>query len=318
VDRITKSITDNIIFTKNKRNDVILIPLADIDELQLKSEHVHCLGGQLGLSIISIESILNLLKEENVPNLDLINISEIMNKFLEEFFINALRDTQVFELRYLESKKFDFSQPPENEEKKKEFIEFLLDDRRVVNKSLKLLMENKLVSEEIYRMFLETVTKIYFYTPIDPATAIQIDENNQEPEYLESIKKQQEEIVQMNTKMENLKKKIKINFVNAEHLKKKRENVGGFIVVKPNKSVVENIIELEEAPVVEVVKEEENNTSKNEVTQENIKEEQDHNKTNQTKSMIDLNRSNPDRSQVDLNSSGADVNKCKKKKFKKL
>ena len=72
---------------------------------------------------------------------------EVILNFIEELLLNQLKETQFFEINYLESKKLDFTQPPENEEKRLEFIEFMKDNKRLVNKSLKILDEKKVKYE---------------------------------------------------------------------------------------------------------------------------------------------------------------------------
>lgn len=247
-DRILKSITDNILSSRTVKTDILNIPLADIDEITFKNESLHCLGGQFGLTVIVLDQILRMLAENQIITQENLNLPEVFRNFIEEVLLNQLKETQSFELRYMESKKYDFTQPPENDEKRKEFLEFLLDNKRIVNKSLKTLIESEYVSDYVYRIFIETIANLYFEKPQDPA-GIEIDPENQEPQYLESIKKKQEEMNKYNIKLEKLKKKIKLNFVKGDSLKKKVDNIGGFIMVKPNLRVMDSINEIEEIPL---------------------------------------------------------------------
>ena len=180
------------------------------------------------------------------------------------------------EIKYLESKKFDFSQPPENEEKRKEFITFLLDDRRLINTSLKLLRKNGLIDENVFKNILEVLANLYFEPVTDPS-GIKIDEENTEPEYLESIKKKKDDISLNNSLLEKIKKKIKFNFVKAEVIKKKENNIGGFIVVRSNMAMVESMTEIEN---VEVANTENEAKIDSELKTDDILKIENENKTN--------------------------------------
>lgn len=269
VNRITNSIKDNILSTKIAKSDVMNIPLCDIDEFTFRSENIHCLGGQLGQTLIVLDSTMRQLAENNTITSENLNIPEVVSNFIHELLLNQLKDHQVFEMRYLESDKFDFSQPPGSEERKKQFIDFLTDTRRLMNKSTMLLLEKEMMSDYLFKIFLEEIAHLYFQNPKDPAS-IEIDSERQDnPEYMEEIKKQQDEINDYNSTLEKMKKKIRFYFIKAEDLKKKRENVGGFIKVYPNKGVVETIQEIEEAEVVAEVEEKQKEEGAEENKEEN-------------------------------------------------
>jgi hypothetical protein len=64
--RITNSIKSNIISTKITKQDLIYIPLSDIDEFNFKSENIHCIGGQIGQAMIILDQTLRKLVENNI------------------------------------------------------------------------------------------------------------------------------------------------------------------------------------------------------------------------------------------------------------
>ncbi len=200
-------------------------------------------------------------------------IPEFIEKFLVEFLLNQLKEAQYLQLNYLESQKFDFSDIPVEESKRKEYHDFILDDRRFVNKSIKLLLEKEILTEYIYKSFLETIAKVFLSLPIDQNT-VEIDPENQDDEYLKSLEQKKIQIEIENKKFEKMKKKIKFKFVKPEDLKKKRDNMGGFVTVQSIKQVIESMIEIED-PAVEINnqnKEGENLNTNNENNQQNAEE----------------------------------------------
>lgn len=114
-----------------------------------------------------------------------------------------------------------------------------------MNKSLKIILDNNLISKEIYEMILTAVLGIYFK---DKTSIIkyEVDPENQDPEYLEKNKKEQEKYLEQIIKLEANKKKIKFIMIKPEILKKKRENIAAMIQVIPNQIAVETIVETEE------------------------------------------------------------------------
>jgi hypothetical protein len=268
INRITNSIKSNIISTKITRQDLLNIPLSDIDEFTFKNENIHCIGGQIGQAMIILDQILRKLAENNIMTNESVKVPEFIEKFLEEFLINQLKDYQYLELRYLESSKFDFSEIPQEEEKRKEYHTFLLDNRRFVNTSIKLLLEKEILTEYVYKSFLESVAKIYFSQTVDPLSAIEVDTNNQEDDYLQIIEQKKIEIENYNKKMEKMKRKIKLNFIKPDDLKKKRDKIGGFVTVLANKNIIESMIEIEE-PVVNLDIKSEDVENKNKLIDDN-------------------------------------------------
>lgn len=166
--------------------------------------------------------------------------SENDAKMIEDFFYFALEQTllllkenQSFDLTYVENIKIDLMNTAE--EKKNENIEFLCDYRRICSKWLKLLIDNGFINQKVYSMLIRTIANLYYENKKDPATIV-IDPENQEPEYLASIQKQQQEINNRNTLLEKLKSKIKISFEKVEYLKAMRNNYAAVIYVYPNKT----------------------------------------------------------------------------------
>lgn len=248
MNRITKSLQENIIANRYSKQAVINIPLLDIDELSFKGEGIYCIGGQIGQAMIILDQILRTLAENNTITNDSVKIPEFIEKFLEEFLLNQIKENIFLELRYLESAKYDFKDIPFEEAKRREFHEFMLDDRRFVNKSVKFLLEKGLLTEYVYRSFLEAIAKIYLFQPVDPSS-IEVDPSNQDESYLESIDKMKTTMELQNRTMKKMKSRIKLEFVNPEDLKKKRDNIGGFLTVHSTKQVYESLIEIEEPPV---------------------------------------------------------------------
>ena len=157
INRITESITNNVINTKADRKDIMTLPLSDIDEFTLKSESIHCFG-QLGEIMFVIQEILN-----DVIPLDVeykININDLMKKFLEEFLLNVVKEVNndqfILELKYLESPKYDFENIPE--ERKTEFAEFIKDERRYISKSVHELIHLGLLNKDIVNAFNEATS----------------------------------------------------------------------------------------------------------------------------------------------------------------
>jgi len=245
------------------------IPLCDIDEFSFISESIHCVGGQIGQTLIILDQILRKLAEDNVFTNDSVKIPEFIENFLEEFLLNQLKEGQYLKMNYLESQKFDFSDVPLEDAKRKEYHEFILDDRRFVNKSIKLLLEKEILTEYIYRSFLENIAKLVLSLPITPNT-IEMDSENQDDEYIKLIENKNIQIERENKKLEKMKKKIKLNFIKPEDLKKKRDNIGGFVTILSNKHVVESMIEIEERlpEISEKIKEPENQNLNNEINQQ--------------------------------------------------
>ena len=283
VKRITENVKTKIIEQFSNRRDITSLSLIDIDELSIKGESIHCLGGQLGEILFVFNEIMKNIIETEKPDA---NIKKLTKEFLKEF-LNAgfagiipvkpnenqtsdnkaqtsqqvqttvslpnviNNDNFILELRYLESPKYDWENIPE--EKKNDFANFIKDDRRYISKSVHKLIELGIIKKEYLDIFNEVVSEIYFQGPIEPEK-IEPDPNRAEDAaYQEEIKKKQEEAEKKaqdeNTFNEKIKKKIKINLIKPEIFKKKRDNIGAFITVEPNPFEKGIVQEIEEIPI---------------------------------------------------------------------
>ena len=329
INRITENVKSKIIAQNVNRKDITSLPLMDIDELSIKGESINCLGGQLGEILFVFNEIL-----KNVDKTD-IDKKKLMKEFLKEFiskgfagiipnkpeqnqtndnkqnnnnssqhmslelvnYINS--DNFMLELRYLESPKYDWENIPE--EKRNDFANFLKDDRRYISKSVHKLIELGLINKEYLDIFNEVIAEMYFQGPIEPEKIEPDPTKAEDAQYQEEIKKRQEEAEKKaqeeNAFNEKIKKKIKISLIKPDIFKKKRNNIGAFIIVEPNpfeKGVVQEIEEVpisqeeeeqkeeeqkeeekkEEEPKVEETPEEKKEEEKKEETPEEKKEEE--------------------------------------------
>ena len=290
INRITENIKTKIIEQAVSRRDITSLPLMDIDELSIKGECINCLGGQLGEILFVFNEILKNIEKEKQE----INIKKLLKDFLKEFLSTGFAgliptkpdpnsqqenkqqnnnnsqhisldlphhindDTFILELRYLESPKYDWENIPE--EKKNDFANFIKDDRRYISKSVHKLIELGILKKEYLDIFNEVIAEIYFQGPIEPEKIEQDPSKAEDATYQEEIKKKQEEAEKKaqdeNALNEKLKKKIKINLIKPDVFKKKRNNIGAFIIVEPNpfeKGIVE---EIEEVPISQNIEEE--------------------------------------------------------------
>ena len=331
INRITENVKSKIIAQNVNRKDITSLPLMDIDELSIKGESINCLGGQLGEILFVFNETL-----KNVDKTD-IDKKKLMKEFLKEFiskgfagiipnkpeqnqtndnkqnnnnnnssqhmslelvnYINS--DNFMLELRYLESPKYDWENIPE--EKRNDFANFLKDDRRYISKSVHKLIELGIINKEYLDIFNEVIAEMYFQGPIEPEKIEPDPIKAEDAQYQEEIKKRQEEAEKKaqeeNAFNEKIKKKIKISLIKPDIFKKKRNNIGAFIIVEPNpfeKGVVQEIEEVpisqeeeeqkeeeqkeeekkEEEPKVEETPEEKKEEEKKEETPEEKKEEE--------------------------------------------
>ena len=331
INRITENVKSKIIAQNVNRKDITSLPLMDIDELSIKGESINCLGGQLGEILFVFNETL-----KNVDKTD-IDKKKLMKEFLKEFiskgfagiipnkpeqnqtndnkqnnnnnnssqhmslelvnYINS--DNFMLELRYLESPKYDWENIPE--EKRNDFANFLKDDRRYISKSVHKLIELGIINKEYLDIFNEVIAEMYFQSPIEPEKIEPDPTKAEDAQYQEEIKKRQEEAEKKaqeeNAFNEKIKKKIKISLIKPDIFKKKRNNIGAFIIVEPNpfeKGVVQEIEEVpisqeeeeqkeeeqkeeekkEEEPKVEETPEEKKEEEKKEETPEEKKEEE--------------------------------------------
>ena len=331
INRITENVKSKIIAQNVNRKDITSLPLMDIDELSIKGESINCLGGQLGEILFVFNETL-----KNVDKTD-IDKKKLMKEFLKEFLskgfagiipnkpeqnqtndnkqnnnnnnssqhmslelVNYINnDNFMLELRYLESPKYDWENIPE--EKRNDFANFLKDDRRYISKSVHKLIELGIINKEYLDIFNEVIAEMYFQGPIEPEKIEPDPTKAEDAQYQEEIKKRQEEAEKKaqeeNAFNEKIKKKIKISLIKPDIFKKKRNNIGAFIIVEPNpfeKGVVQEIEEVpisqeeeeqkeeeqkeeekkEEEPKVEETPEEKKEEEKKEETPEEKKEEE--------------------------------------------
>ena len=313
VNRITENVKTKIVGQFSNRKDITSLPLMDIDELSIKGESIHCLGGQLGEILFVFNEIFKNVIEPEKSDTD---IKKLMKDFLKEFLntgfagiipvkpdpnqqventkqqsnqqqvqpqtvalpnhINS--DNFILELRYLESPKYDWENIPE--EKRNDFANFLKDDRRYISKSVHKLIELGIIKKEFLDIFNEVISEIYFQGPIEPEKIEPDPSRAEDAAYQEEIKKQQEEAEKKaqeeNVFNEKIKKRIKISIIKPEVFKKKRDNIGGFITVEPNPFDLGVVKEIEEIPISkesEKINEEEKNEGNGEQDNKEKKEE---------------------------------------------
>lgn len=226
---------------------------------------------------------------------------ELFIRGLINKFIQGLKDNEFFSLKYLESQRFDFTAIPDDEAKKKEFKQFLLDEKRLYNKSLKILSDQGVVEKKLIDIVISEITDIYFRQPIDPNNAdiqakINPQPDNQDPIYLARIKEEVEKITLQNSITEKMKKKIKILMVKPEILKKKRNNIISLIRVFPVEDTYETYTEEYVEEVIEQAINENNNNNKQDDNQENL-----NNMDNLSPNVNDMDNNNADNNMDDNN-----------------
>lgn len=210
-----------------------------------------------GLASIILGELLKVYNlNENTPeNVNLISL------VLEEFIFKCLKENQDFEIKYLESDRFNFNEI--TEERQIEYIEFIHDYRRFVNKSLKVLIDKNQMNKQLLDLMLSALVGLYFKNR-NSIPAVEIDPENQDPEYIEKIKQEQEEYSETVARLETIKKKIKFIMIKPTILKKRRDNMAAFIQVNPALSVKDTVTETDEIPASERPKTTMNSNKKSE------------------------------------------------------
>ena len=302
INRITENVKSKIIAQNVNRKDITSLPLMDIDELSIKGESINCLGGQLGEILFVFNETL-----KNVDKTD-IDKKKLMKEFLKEFIskgfagiipnkpeqnqtndnkqnnnnnnssqhmslelVNYINnDNFMLELRYLESPKYDWENIPE--EKRNDFANFLKDDRRYISKSVHKLIELGIINKEYLDIFNEVIAEMYFQGPIEPEKIEPDPTKAEDAQYQEEIKKRQEEAEKKaqeeNAFNEKIKKKIKISLIKPDIFKKKRNNIGAFIIVEPNPFEKGVVQEIEEVPISQEEEEQKEEEQKEEEQKE--------------------------------------------------
>ena len=321
INRITENVRTKIIEQNVNKKDITSLSLIDIDELSIKGESINCLGGQLGEILFVFNEIMAHIQQEKSD----IDIKKIMKAFLKEFLStgfagviptkpepnppneknnnnnsqhaqnntldlpnNINNDNFILELRYLESPKYDWENIPE--ERKNDFANFIKDERRYISKSVHKMIELGIIKKEYLEIFNQIISEFYFQGPVEPEKIEPDPSKAEDAAYKEEIKKKQEEAEKKaqeeNAFNEKIKKKIKLNMIKPDIFKKKRNNIGAFIIVEPNpfeKGVVE---EKEAVPIVQAEKEEkpaENEEHKEEEKKEEEKKEEEKPKEEENK-----------------------------------
>ena len=314
VNRITENVKTKIIDQSVNKRDITSLSLMDIDELSIKGESINCLGGQLGEILFVFNEVIKSIEKEKSD----FDLKKLMKDFLKEFLMTGFsgviptkpeqnpqndnkqqnnnnssqhaqlsldlpnyinNDNFILELRYLESPKYDWENIPE--ERKKEFAEFIKDDRRYISKSVHKLIELGIIKKEYLDIFNEIISEIYFQGPIEPEKIEPDPSKAEDATYQEEIKKKQEEAEKKaqdeNALNEKIKKKIKINMIKPEIFKKKRNNIGAFIIVEPNPYEKGVVQEIEEVQISQNGEEkiEENEEQKEEEKKEEEKKEEE-------------------------------------------
>lgn len=280
INKFTNIINETIIKTKYDKLDLSNTPLADIDELSISGGMIHTIGGQFGEFIIAIQSLKEVLIDKYSQILDMnFNLEDFIYKLIVNF-LKGLKDNEVITLKYLESQRYDFSNIPDEEEKRKEFKNFLVDEKRFYNKSIKILINHGLIDKSFYEVIINKFADIYFRNNIDinnPDVQLEINPQpeNQDQIYLDSVKIKSEEILKENQLYEKLKKKIKFVFIKPEILKKKKNNYIGLITVDPvldtyEKYTEELIEEVEEIHQIENIISDDNEIKENNEINENM------------------------------------------------
>ena len=322
INRITENVRTKIIEQNVNKKDITSLSLIDIDELSIKGESINCLGGQLGEILFVFNEIMAHIEQEKSD----IDIKKIMKAFLKEFLStgfagviptkpepnppneknnnnnsqhaqnntldlpnNINNDNFILELRYLESPKYDWENIPE--ERKNDFANFIKDERRYISKSVHKMIELGIIKKEYLEIFNQIISEFYFQGPVEPEKIEPDPSKAEDAAYQEEIKKKQEEAEKKaqeeNAFNEKIKKKIKLNMIKPDIFKKKRNNIGAFIIVEPNpfeKGVVE---EKEAVPITQAEKEEikpaENEEHKEEEKKEEEKKEEEKPKEEENK-----------------------------------
>ena len=314
VNRITENVKTKIIDQSVNKRDITSLSLMDIDELSIKGESINCLGGQLGEILFVFNEVIKSIEKEKSD----FDLKKLMKDFLKEFLMTGFsgviptkpeqnpqndnkqqnnnnssqhaqlsldlpnyinNDNFILELRYLESPKYDWENIPE--ERKKEFADFIKDDRRYISKSVHKLIELGIIKKEYLDIFNEIISEIYFQGPIEPEKIEPDPSKAEDATYQEEIKKKQEEAEKKaqdeNALNEKIKKKIKLNMIKPEIFKKKRNNIGAFIIVEPNPYEKGVVQEIEEVQISQNGEEkiEENEEPKEEEKKEEEKKEEE-------------------------------------------
>ena len=154
------------------------INLADIDEFSLKNEHginilikVHTFGGYLGEVLV----IFNEMFEKHFSQMTefdiMANAESMLAKILMAF------DIRVLELKYFETIKIDMTTSIDkvtDPAMLDAYKGIYYDNRRIASKSIKFMLDNNLIDEKVYSLFLDTIFRLLLKKPVDLET---VDKN---------------------------------------------------------------------------------------------------------------------------------------------
>ena len=65
------------------------VSISDIDDFYLNSENIHCIGGNFGLIVIFLDTIINKIDQDNNSK------ERLLTEFMEELLLNHLNDSQL-------------------------------------------------------------------------------------------------------------------------------------------------------------------------------------------------------------------------------
>ena len=90
-------------------------------------------------------------------------------------------DKRVLDLKYFESIKIDMNIPIDKADPAllDNYKSIYYDNRRIASKSIKFMLENKIISERTYNCFLDSVIGLVLQKPVDP----EIVEKDRDPVY---------------------------------------------------------------------------------------------------------------------------------------
>jgi len=205
--------------------------LTDIDELSLKNEHIHTIGGYFGEVLIIFNEMFEKFYSHLPADEAKTAVSTILLKILGTF------EKRILDIKYFETIKIDMTTPIDKVSDPQildNYKAIYYDTKRISSKSIKFMLDHKVISEKIYFMFLDAVINLLLQKPIDPETVIQIDPSITEPEYLEQINKQKEEIKTRNEFTSKIKEKVRFSYAKVEDFKKKKLKMSAVLNITPS------------------------------------------------------------------------------------
>ena len=188
--------------------------------------------------------------EEEESNLN--NETFDFKKYFSDLFIKyleGLKDNEFLTLKYIENKKHNHASINIPSLKNKLDIDnleevnkvnnlklYVLNEDKFYSKSIKVLLEHNIISKDLFKIILNLIVDISFRIPIDVNSEdiknrINPEPDNKDEEYIQLVNKKTEVINNENNKYEELKKKIKFNFVKSDDIEKMYKKTIGLIKV---------------------------------------------------------------------------------------